>query len=218
MVPEQWCAPGGRTGRSLAAKVCIGLLIASAHAEEEAVAPEANAVRPEYPKLGEILKHMGPSLTCETCMMSMDHFRFEVARRIRGSMGARKKTSIFESRLAIPCAGKRGWPSFMAVTDEGGKEKYVDVHAAAEAKQKLSYKQMGAEVKTNALDACRFFVQGHQKMLLKAILESTGGRSAEINFHRLVCTRKKVCSEADIAGKGGGDADGDDDSSENPEL
>merc|ERR1712019_318394 len=137
--------------------------------------------------------------------MAMDKFRFEVARRIKGSMSFEKRKGMFDSRITIPCAGKRGWPKLMGVIEEGGRDKYVDVHSVAEAKQKVGFKQMGAEVKSNALDACRYFIQGHRDLLFKTAMESKGSRAAEINFHRLICLRKKVCSEADIAGRGGED-------------
>merc|ERR1712151_1388387 len=124
------------------------------------------------------------------------------ARRIKGRMSLAKRRKTFENHLDVPCAGKRGWPKFMAIVEEGGKDKYVDVHATAEAKQKVAFKQVGAEVKSNALDACRYFVQGHRKLLLEALEASKEVRASEVNFHRLVCRRKGVCQEADLEGRG----------------
>merc|ERR1719181_974174 len=103
-------------------------------------------------------------------------------------MSDAKKEKVFDERLAIPCSGKRGWPMLMAVSEGAdGRDKYVNVHEEAEEqklakenpmmnlgkpKPKTNYKQMGAEVKSNALDACRYFIQGHRKMLLGAIMNN----------------------------------------------
>ncbi|CAK0811751.1 unnamed protein product [Prorocentrum cordatum] len=164
----------------------------------------------DHPNRDEISPFLGPSLACELCTTAMDNFRFDVARRIKSSMSPTKKAKVFEKRIAIPCSGERGWPKLMGVVEEDGKEKYIDVVAAAQkAKESTDpntaapkYKQMGPEVRNNALDACRYFVQGHQEMLLDAIMKNEAGRASDLNFHRLVCGDEEVCPEEDVADKG----------------
>mmetsp|Transcript_63720 Transcript_63720/g.111181 ORF Transcript_63720/g.111181 Transcript_63720/m.111181 type:complete len:228 (+) Transcript_63720:55-738(+) len=209
----------------LALGVLLLLLCLSAgQADEKEEDPNTHLGR-DHPNLAEIKQFLGPSLACENCLMSMDKFRFEVARKIKSSMSQTKKEKVFDERLPIPCSGKRGWPKMMAVRDENGRDKYVDVIGEAESdkaskenpmaglaggnkKKTGNYKQFGVDVKNNAMDACRYFIQGNRKRLLEAIMNNEGGRASNVNFHRMICTRKKVCKDEDIpAGKGDGDED-----------
>ena len=50
-----------------------------------------------------LLEKLGASLSCSACKMAVDYFRLEVARYIKGSMSAKKKQKVFESRLGRVC-------------------------------------------------------------------------------------------------------------------
>mmetsp|Transcript_42401 Transcript_42401/g.95702 ORF Transcript_42401/g.95702 Transcript_42401/m.95702 type:complete len:143 (+) Transcript_42401:2-430(+) len=127
----------------------------------------------------------------------MDRFRYQVARRITAKMKPERRRREFSSRLPNACAEK-SFPMLLAVAGEPGKEKYEDVHAAANEKRKIAIITIGPEVKQAVVEACKYFVDGHQDELLKAVLKSKGVRASEENFHRLVCLKPSFCKEADL--------------------
>merc|ERR1719198_1217109 len=95
----------------------------------------------------------------------MGHFRFEVARQIKGKMPSSKKKELFESRLSRVCVDKR-WPQRLAIVKEEKKERYLSFE---EATQRGTLTTLSPENRANAIAACNHFVEGHREVLWQAI-------------------------------------------------
>jgi len=177
---------GARACLALAVGALVGVTQCSAQEEEQRVTR------------GMVVKRLGSSsLACHACRMAMDRFRYNVARRITAKMGAEKRQKVFWSRLGDICQNK-SFPMLLAVAGETGKEIYEDVHAAATEKRKFNIRQMSPEVKQDVIAACKYFIEGHQDELLRAVLKSKGARASEENFHRLICVKPSFCKAEDI--------------------
>mmetsp|Transcript_133849 Transcript_133849/g.299189 ORF Transcript_133849/g.299189 Transcript_133849/m.299189 type:complete len:219 (-) Transcript_133849:44-700(-) len=202
--------------RCFAFAVAVLALAGTGRAEEQQEQqehPEQPEQPPEKITRGMVAKRLGGrSLACHACKMAMDRFRYQVARRIASKMSPEKKKQVFWSRLKNACDSKN-FAQLYAIAGPTGEQRYEDVHAAATDKKKIDIGHLGPEVKQELLEACKYFVDGHQDELLKAVLKSKAGRAGAENFHRLICKKPAFCTEAEIP-KAESDEDAEEEDSE----
>mmetsp|Transcript_137791 Transcript_137791/g.349104 ORF Transcript_137791/g.349104 Transcript_137791/m.349104 type:complete len:200 (+) Transcript_137791:57-656(+) len=154
-----------------------------------------------------LLQRVGPHLACSGCKLAVQAFRGGVARHVKAKMSAKKREKVFSERFDRVC--KEGGPSYpanLAAADEGGKRRFIEKHKMT---SKHSNGWAGADVRKDALELCRHFVDGRREELLKAILRSEEARASEIRFERLLCLKPHglVCEETDVPENEGDDED-----------
>ena len=155
-----------------------------------------NETEPE--SASAMLKRIGKDLSCFACVTTVNRYKFEVARHIKTKMTPAEKTEIFNRRFekSHPCLDKF-FPAKMVVasTQLFGIPKYMSYEAAWE-KKGTAITRSGEEVRRDAKDLCKYWMDEHRDPLLEGAIGQTKGKMYDVNWHSLICYKPDIACDA----------------------